>query len=66
MADTKYITDYDFEKGTTEICIIYQGSRVLSLEYYGQLSAGAVEEYAKEAGELLIEKGVIKREVNRS
>lgn len=60
IGDTKYISDYDYKRGTTVIGIIYKGSRVLSLEYYGQLNPAAVEEYAKEAVQLLIDKGVIK------
>lgn len=60
MKDTEYKSTYDIYNNTTLISIIYKGSRVLSLEYYGQLSAAAVYEYAKEAVELLIDKGVIK------
>lgn len=62
--DTEYSTSYNVMKNTTTISIIYKGSRLLSLEYYGQLQPVAVKEYAIEAVQLLIDKGVIKREIN--
>lgn len=64
--DTEYKTIYDYIESTTTIAIIYKGIRVLSLEYSGIIGAAAVREYATEAVQLLIDKGVIKREAYRS
>lgn len=63
--DTEYKARYNTDRNTTEIVILYNGCRVLSLEYYGQLQPPAVKEYALEAIQVLIDKGVIKSDVNR-
>ena len=60
MKDTEYRARYNIIRNTTQIIILYKGSRVFSMEFYGQVQGAAVEEYAKEAIELLIDKGVIK------
>ena len=62
VKDTEYKAKYNIYNNTTHIIILYRGSRVFSLEFYGQLHGAAVEEYAKEAIEILIQKGVIKGE----
>ena len=49
IKDTEYKTLYDVTKNTTTIIILYNGCRVLSLEYYGQIKPCAVREYAAEA-----------------
>lgn len=60
MKETEYKARYNVERDTTQIIILYKGSRVFSLEFHGQLQGAAVKEYADEAIELLKEKGVIK------
>lgn len=60
MNEITYKARYNVERDTTQIIILYKGSRVFSLEFYGQLHGAAVEEYANEAIQLLKEKGVIK------
>lgn len=60
MEETEYKARYNVERDTTQIIILYKGSRVFSLEFHGQLQGAAVKEYADEAIELLKEKGVIK------
>ncbi len=60
MKETEYKARYSVERDTTQIIILYKGSRVFSLEFHGQLQGAAVKEYADEAIELLKEKGVIK------
>lgn len=62
MDGVKYKARYNVNKGTTEIIILYNGMRVLSLEYYGQLQPPAVREYAIDAIDVLRAKGVIKSE----
>lgn len=64
IKDTDYKTLYDVTKNTTTIIILYNGCRVLSLEYYGQIKPCAVREYAAEAIQLLIDKGVIKNGID--
>ena len=63
--DTQYKARYNVTNDTTEIVILYKGARVMSLEFYGQLQPPAVKEYASEAVELLIQKGVIESDVDR-
>ena len=65
MKETEYKARYNVERDTTQIIILHKGSRVFSLEFYGQLHGAAVEEYAKEAIEILKEKGVIKENAKR-
>ena len=60
VKDTEYKAKYNIYNNTTHIIILYRGSRVFSLEFYGQLHGAAVDEYANEAIQLLKEKGVIK------
>ena len=60
MEETEYKARYNISRDTTQIIILYKGSRVFSLEFHGQLQGAAVKEYADEAIELLKEKGVIK------
>ena len=60
MDGVSYKARYNVNKGTTEIVILYDGMRVMSLEYYGQLQPPAVKEYAIDAIEILRQKGVIK------
>ncbi len=64
MGDTYYKARYKEDGNITEIIIIYRGSRVFSMEFYGQLQAPAIRQYAIEAVEVLIDKGVIKRETD--
>lgn len=40
--DTEYKARYNTDRNTTEIVILYNGCRVLSLEYYGQLLVTAI------------------------
>ena len=65
MKETEYKARYNVERDTTQIIILYKGSRVFSLEFHGQLQGAAVKEYADEAIELLKEKGVIKENAKR-
>lgn len=67
MEETEYKARYNVERDTTQIIILYKGSRVFSLEFHGQLHGAAVKEYADEAIELLKEKGVIKsnKQINK-
>ena len=60
MNEITYKARYNIERDTTQIIILHNGSRVFSLEFYGQLHGAAVDEYANEAIQLLKEKGVIK------
>ena len=60
MNETDYKARYNIERNTTEIIILYKGSRVFSMEFCGQLQGAAVEEYVKEAIKILTEKGLIK------
>lgn len=64
MRDTYYKVRYDSTKNTTIVAIVHNGFRVMSLEFYGQLSAAAIKQYALEAAEILKEKGVLKGEIN--
>lgn len=66
MEETEYKARYNVERDTTQIIILYKGSRVFSLEFHGQLQGAAVKEYADEAIELLKEKGVIKSNKQRN
>ena len=65
QGDTQYKARYNVHNNTTEIVILYRGLRVMSLEFFGQLQPPAVKEYASEAVDLLIQKGVIKSDVDR-
>ena len=65
MNETGYKARYNITNNTTEIIILYKGCKVMSLEFYGQLQPPAVKEYVSEAVEILIEKGVIKSDVDR-
>ena len=60
MKDVKYYYWYDVYKDTTIIKIIYDGACIFSLEFIGQMQPPAIKEYAKEAIELMKEKGAIK------
>lgn len=62
IKEVEYKARYNLSGNTTQIKILYKGFRVLTLEFYGQLQPAAVEEYAKDAIEILKEKGVIKTE----
>lgn len=62
IKEVEYKSRYNLSGNTTQIKILYNGFRVLTLEFYGQLQPAAVEEYAKDAIEILKEKGVIKTE----
>ena len=66
MEETEYKARYNISRDTTQIIILYKGSRVFSLEFHGQLQGAAVKEYADEAIELLKEKGVIKSNKQRN
>lgn len=65
MKDTEYRARYNINRNTTQIIILYKGSRVFSMEFHGQVHGAAVEEYAKEAIELLKDKGVIKENTSK-
>ena len=65
MNEIGYKGRYNLYNNTTEIIILYKGCKVMSLEFYGQLQPPAVKEYASEAVDLLIQKGVIKSDVDR-
>lgn len=60
MKDTEYKVNYNYVKNTTTIDILYKGACVFSLEFFGTLGEAAAKEYAIEAVEILIDKGVIK------
>lgn len=60
MNNTKYHFWHDVYKNTTIIKIIYKDNCVFTLEFTGQLQACAIREYAIDAVQLLIDKGVIK------
>ncbi|MBO7715894.1 MAG: hypothetical protein J6S85_20185 [Methanobrevibacter sp.] len=62
LNEIEYKSFYDNDGNTTAIKIINDGFCVLTLEFYGQLQPAAVKAYADEAVELLIEKGVLKKE----
>ena len=55
-----YTGQYDVFKGVTTVSVSEKGARLISCDIYGQLSDGAIHEYAIDLCKILLNKGVIK------
>lgn len=55
-----YTGQYDVFKGVTTVSLSDKGARLISCDIYGQLSDGAIHEYAIDLCKILLQKGVIK------
>lgn len=62
MNKIEYRSCIDYIKNETDIIILDKGKTLFRCSFIGQLKPPAIEEYAKEMVDLLIEKGVIKNE----
>lgn len=54
-----YTGKYDVFRGITTVSVLDKGTTLISCDIYGQLSEGAVHEYAVDLCRILLQKGVL-------